>query len=49
MKSGERVIATGLQQVRPGATVEPKLIDMPASAAATGPAAPTASQTSDKP
>ena len=27
---GDRVIVTGLQQVRPGATVEPKLVDMPA-------------------
>jgi RND family efflux transporter MFP subunit len=26
---GERVIVTGLQQVRPGVTVEPKLVDMP--------------------
>lgn len=26
---GERVIVNGLQQVRPGATVEPKLVDMP--------------------
>jgi RND family efflux transporter MFP subunit len=30
LKPGERVIVTGLQQVRPGATVEPKLVDMPA-------------------
>src|SRR5438105_738937 len=29
LKPGERVIVTGLQQVRPGATVEPKLVDMP--------------------
>jgi RND family efflux transporter MFP subunit len=29
LKSGERVIVNGLQQVRPGATVEPKLVDMP--------------------
>jgi RND family efflux transporter MFP subunit len=28
---GERVIISGLQQVRPGATVEPKLVDMPAA------------------
>jgi RND family efflux transporter MFP subunit len=28
---GERVIVKGLQQVRPGITVEPKLVDMPAS------------------
>jgi RND family efflux transporter MFP subunit len=29
LKPGERVIVNGLQQVRPGATVEPKLVDMP--------------------
>ena len=29
LKSGERVIVNGLQQVRPGITVEPKLVDMP--------------------
>jgi RND family efflux transporter MFP subunit len=29
LKSGERVIVNGLQQVRPGLTVEPKLVDMP--------------------
>ena len=29
LKSGERVIVIGLQQVRPGAIVEPKLVDMP--------------------
>src|SRR5262245_44483719 len=28
---GERVIVTGLQQVRPGAAVEPRVVDMPAS------------------
>ena len=31
LKPGERVIVTGLQQVRPGATVKPKLVDMPTS------------------
>jgi RND family efflux transporter MFP subunit len=31
LKAGERVIVKGLQQVRPGATVEPKLADMPAA------------------
>jgi multidrug efflux pump subunit AcrA (membrane-fusion protein) len=31
LKPGERVIVVGLQQVRPGAVVEPKLVDMPAS------------------
>jgi RND family efflux transporter MFP subunit len=29
LQSGERVIVNGLQQVRPGITVEPKLVDMP--------------------
>jgi RND family efflux transporter MFP subunit len=29
LKPGEQVIVTGLQQVRPGATVEPKLVPMP--------------------
>ena len=33
LKPGERVIVNGLQQVRPGITVEPKLVDMPASKA----------------
>jgi RND family efflux transporter MFP subunit len=31
LKPGERVIVNGLQLVRPGITVEPKLVDMPAS------------------
>ena len=31
LKPGERVIVNGLQQVRPGATVEPNLVVMPAS------------------
>jgi RND family efflux transporter MFP subunit len=31
LKPGERVIVNGLQQVRPGMTVEPKLVDMPTS------------------
>jgi RND family efflux transporter MFP subunit len=31
LKPGERVIVNGLQQVRPGITVEPKLVEMPAS------------------
>jgi hypothetical protein len=31
LKPGERVIVVGIQQVRPGAIVEPKLVDMPAS------------------
>jgi RND family efflux transporter MFP subunit len=29
LQSGERVIVNGLQQVRPGATVEPKRVEMP--------------------
>ncbi|HTU18463.1 MAG TPA: efflux RND transporter periplasmic adaptor subunit [Gemmataceae bacterium] len=29
LKPGERVIVNGLQQVRPGVTVEPKLVEMP--------------------
>ena len=29
LKPGEKVIVNGLQQVRPGLTVEPKLVDMP--------------------
>jgi RND family efflux transporter MFP subunit len=29
LRPGERVIVTGLQQVRPGLTVEPSLVDMP--------------------
>jgi RND family efflux transporter MFP subunit len=29
LKAGERVIVNGLQQIRPGATVEPKLVEMP--------------------
>jgi multidrug efflux pump subunit AcrA (membrane-fusion protein) len=33
LRPGERVIVNGLQQVRPGLTVEPKLVDMPASEA----------------
>jgi RND family efflux transporter MFP subunit len=33
LKPGERVIVNGLQQVRPGLTVEPKLVDMPTSQA----------------
>jgi RND family efflux transporter MFP subunit len=31
LKPDERVIVTGLQQVRPGGTVEPRLVDMPGS------------------
>src|SRR5262249_34617921 len=31
VKPGERVIVNGLLQVRPGITVEPKLVDMPVS------------------
>jgi RND family efflux transporter MFP subunit len=38
LRPGERVIVTGLQQVRPGVAVEPKLVDMPVAPAARGPA-----------
>jgi RND family efflux transporter MFP subunit len=31
LNADERVVVSGLQQVRPGATVEPKLVDMPSS------------------
>ena len=31
VQPGERVIVNGLLQVRPGITVEPKLVDMPVS------------------
>jgi hypothetical protein len=31
LKPVERVIVVGLQQVRPGAVVEPELVDMPVS------------------
>jgi RND family efflux transporter MFP subunit len=34
LKAGERVIVNGLQQVRPGAVVEPKLVDTPIPPAA---------------
>jgi membrane fusion protein, multidrug efflux system len=34
LKPGEQVIVNGLQQVRPGVTVEPKLVDMPVPLAA---------------
>jgi RND family efflux transporter MFP subunit len=37
LNPGERVVVNGLQQVRPGATVEPKLVDMPAPAVANPP------------
>jgi RND family efflux transporter MFP subunit len=33
LKPGERVMITGLQQVRPGVTVEPKLVEMPVAGA----------------
>jgi membrane fusion protein, multidrug efflux system len=43
LKAGERVVVNGLQQVRPGVTVEPRLVDMPASKAGKANAtAPTA-------
>jgi RND family efflux transporter MFP subunit len=34
LKPGELVIVNGLQQIRPGAAVEPKLVDMPVSPSA---------------
>jgi multidrug efflux system membrane fusion protein len=34
LKSGDRVIIAGLQQVRPGLVVEPKLVDMPRTSVA---------------
>jgi membrane fusion protein, multidrug efflux system len=34
LKQGEWVIINGLQQVRPGVTVKPKLLEMPVSLAA---------------
>jgi RND family efflux transporter MFP subunit len=37
LKPGEQVIVSGLQQVRPGATVEPKVVEMPKAAVARGP------------
>jgi RND family efflux transporter MFP subunit len=45
VKSSERIIVNGLQRVRPGVTVEPKLVDMPgasesAAATAAGNASP---------
>jgi RND family efflux transporter MFP subunit len=36
LKPGERVIVNGLQQVRPGLTVEPNLVDMPVGPAVRG-------------
>jgi RND family efflux transporter MFP subunit len=36
LTSGERVIVNGLLQVRPGITVEPKLVEMPTSKSANG-------------
>lgn len=38
LRPSERIIVTGLQQVRPGVTVEPKLVDMPVAPATRGPA-----------
>jgi RND family efflux transporter MFP subunit len=49
LKPGERVIVTGLQQVRPGATVEPTLVDMPVSRAAPSPAAAANGPKSESP
>jgi RND family efflux transporter MFP subunit len=38
LKSGEKIIVNGLQQVRPGAKVEPKVVDMPGTTAPNSPA-----------
>jgi multidrug efflux pump subunit AcrA (membrane-fusion protein) len=38
LTAGERVIVNGLQYVRPGIVVEPKLVDMPVPPAAGDPA-----------
>ncbi|HVS39360.1 MAG TPA: efflux RND transporter periplasmic adaptor subunit [Gemmataceae bacterium] len=46
LKPGERVIVSGLLQIRPGAVVEPKLVDMPAPTAGNpGGTAPAAKAT----
>ena len=34
LRLGERVVVNGIQQVRPGAIVEPKLVEMPQSKSA---------------
>jgi RND family efflux transporter MFP subunit len=44
LKSGERVIVNGLQQVRPGAIVEPKLVPMPVSQVRNNNGAPSLAQ-----
>jgi RND family efflux transporter MFP subunit len=44
LKPRERVIVNGLQQVRPGTTVEPKLMNMPASAVRSQAATPRAAK-----
>jgi RND family efflux transporter MFP subunit len=48
LKPGERVIVTGLQQVRPGATVEPKLVEMPVSSGVSGGAKPAGAQRAEE-
>ena len=40
LQPGERVVVKGLQQIRPGATVEPNLVDMPVPLAAAAAAKP---------
>ena len=49
LKPGERVIVNGLQQVRPGMTVEPKLVDMPTSKAGTANATAAAAKVAPNP
>jgi RND family efflux transporter MFP subunit len=44
LKPGERVIVNGLQQVRPGVTVEPKMVAMPTSVARNHNGAPRAAK-----
>jgi hypothetical protein len=46
LKPGERVIVNGLQLVRPGITVEPKLVDMPTQNPKSGTRNPKQIQTS---
>ncbi len=48
VKAGERVIVSGLQRVKPGAKVTPKMADKKPADAAPKPAKPTADPTGDK-
>jgi RND family efflux transporter MFP subunit len=49
LKPGERVIVNGLQQVRPGVTVEPKLVDMPTAEARRRNLTPSVAQAARRP